>query len=89
MVRKYAQYYNQQQLNHGIRVEMSRGLDRATAERIARQNLSQSPKYYLRVQAMTPVFKQDRRTYRRKIVRKAERDNYSPFNQGSFFGSSL
>jgi hypothetical protein len=85
MVRKYAQYYNQQQLNHGIQIEMSYGLDRASAEKVARAKLSQSPKYYLRVQSMTPVFKQDRRTYRRKIKKKMDEANYSPFNQGSYF----
>jgi hypothetical protein len=86
MVRNYVKYYNQQQLNQGIRYEMSRGLDQQTAERAARQNLSQSPKYYLRVAALTPVFKQDRRTQRRKIKKKMDAANYSPFNQGSYFG---
>jgi hypothetical protein len=85
MVRKYAQYYNQQQLNHGIQVEMSYGLSRYQAEQVARQKLSQSPKYYLRQQALTPVFKNDRRTYRRRVKRKEEEANYNPFNQGSFF----
>lgn len=85
MPRKFAQYYNQQQLNHGIKVEMSYGLSRAQAERIARQKLSQSPKYYLRIQSLTPVLKNDRRTYRRRLKRREDAANYNPFNQGSFF----
>lgn len=85
MPRHYAQYYNQQQLNEGIRIEMSYGLDRTTAERVARQKLSQSPKYYLRVGHMTPAFKQDRRTYRRRVKRRMADANYNPFNQGSPF----
>jgi len=85
MVRKYAQYYNNQQLQEGIRVEMSYGLDRETAERVARQKLSQSPRYYLRQKALVPTFKQDRRCYRRRLKRKEEAENYSPFRLGSFF----
>jgi hypothetical protein len=84
MPRKYAQYYNTQQLNHGIQVEMSKGLDRVTAERVARQNLSQSPKYYLRIQQMTPVFKQDRRTFRRRMKKRMDAANYNPYNLGGF-----
>ena len=85
MPRKFAQYYNSEQLRQGIRIEMSYGLDRETAERVARQKLSQSPRYYKRQAALTPVYKQDRRCYRRRLKRKEDEANYNPFNQGSFF----
>lgn len=84
-MRRYAHYYNNAQLNKGIREEMRYGLDRETAERVARQKLAQSPRYYDRVHQLTPTFKQDRRCFRRRRKRAEERANYSPFTQGSFF----
>lgn len=85
MARNYVHYYNNQQLNQGIREEMKYGLDRATAEKVARQKLAQSPRYYKRQHQLVPTFKQDRRCYRRRQKRAEERANYNPFNQGSFF----
>lgn len=35
---------------------------------------------------MTPVFKQDRRSARRRMKKRMEKVNYSPFTQGSYFG---
>jgi len=85
MPRRYAQYYSSQQLKQGIREEMKYYKDAKVAEQVARQKLAQSPRFYQRQKELIPVYKQDRRCYRRRLKRKEERDNYSPFTQGSFF----
>jgi hypothetical protein len=87
MARGFPQYFNNKQLERGIKIEMSYGLDRATAERVARQKLAQSPRYYERVGSLTPVLKQDRRRFRRLAKKKIQRQlgGDSPYNQGSPF----
>lgn len=86
MVTPKKRYYNKQQLEAGIRYEMQFGVDRATATRIATAKLMNvGATYYRRQQLIEPVIARDTRKIKKKLRRKFEQQQYSPFNQGSLF----